>query len=310
VLNQGLSIVRFTPALLSGLGAPHNIAESFFPRELLSEEELSGRYALELETICEFNPISLTLFGGDQVLDLHSETLLPIALFANVPFRVPVVLQSLPGWRVERIRYEPPDTELAPCGPNEEPEERPTVYHSLPLGTVDHFVDFHGRVRRLLADLRRERPFQTAVRRFLRATSIALPNCTTYSDDTDDDLLLHYLFAMEALLSSGGGSIGETVSTRAALLTEADETPTVAVRELVRMAYKRRNKIAHGGHSEVEIDLDQLRNTVRRCLIAYLSASTTFSRDDLHKKLDLAQVSPTARQSITAQVQGLLMAAQ
>jgi hypothetical protein len=137
----------------------------------------------------------------------------------------------------------------------------------------------------------------TAVRRYLQATfatgdvfpeweinssgiehpdwrRIRLYNLRESRGDVWEDALLHYVFALEALLTGKAEAIAEKVAISAALLIGRQDSETAAVRQFIKKAYDARSKLVHGSELKQDgdiVDIVKMRCICQRVLIVVLS---------------------------------------
>jgi hypothetical protein len=141
--------------------------------------------------------------------------------------------------------------------------------------------------------LKQPRPLWTAVRRYLQATfargevfpewstdflSIEHPDSSYEGrqvhplkenrDDIYEDALLHYAFALEALLTGDDReAINEKNALSAALLIGRDDRESGKVRAFIKKAYDTRSALVHGrGSKGGKIDIIKLRRICQRVL--------------------------------------------
>ena len=138
------------------------------------------------------------------------------------------------------------------------------------------------------------RSVTTAVRRYLQATFATgdvFPEWETNSSgiehpdwrrrrrgslkesrgDVWEDALLHYVFALEALLTGDTKeAISEKVAISAALLIGREDSETTEVRKFVKDAYGARSNLVHGSELKRDVDIVELRRICQRVLIVVL----------------------------------------
>lgn len=86
-----------------------------------------------------------------------------------------------------------------------------------------------------------------------------------------NEVLLHYVIAMEALLADDSDhlDLSRKVEYRAATLFDSDDE-RIRVGKLVKSAYQARSKYVHGDEVDPDLDLDALRETARQVLLRWL----------------------------------------
>jgi len=108
------------------------------------------------------------------------------------------------------------------------------------------------------------------------------------------DAVLHYVIALEGLLSGDNEDHGELtrkISQRAAILAGTDDAHRLQIERLIRSAYDARSKYAHGDTPKKEIDLPKLRRVVRDCVLARLVVGDMTAEGPLHETADHALLS-------------------
>jgi hypothetical protein len=108
------------------------------------------------------------------------------------------------------------------------------------------------------------------------------------------DAVLHYVIALEGLLSGDSEDHGELtrkISQRAAILAGTDAASRLQIDRLVRGAYDARSKYAHGTTPKKEIDLPALRRVVRDCVLTRLVVGDATTEGPLHETADHALLS-------------------
>ena len=105
---------------------------------------------------------------------------------------------------------------------------------------------------------------------FLTATEQSVIDATTVADH--DDVTLRYVVALEGLLTGGEGpgELTRKVTQRAAVLIGNDDDDRLRVEQVVKDAYAARSHYAHGATVTKRVALDELRDVVRRVLLAQL----------------------------------------
>lgn len=95
-----------------------------------------------------------------------------------------------------------------------------------------------------------------------------------------DEVILHYVIAMEALLADENNlDLSRKVTYRAATLFGTDDERE-RVAELVKTAYDVRSKYAPGDDIEKDVDLDELRQVTRDVILRWLVLATSRPNGD------------------------------
>ena len=118
------------------------------------------------------------------------------------------------------------------------------------------------------------------------------------SPQQNADAVLHYVIALEGLLAGddSGSDLTRKVSQRAAVLAGRDDADRLAIGQLVRNAYKTRSAYAHGSQPS-KIDLAELRDVARRCILTRLILGDPTLAGPLHVLADRALLSHDELQS-------------
>jgi hypothetical protein len=114
-------------------------------------------------------------------------------------------------------------------------------------------------------------------------------------------VLLQYVFALEALLNTGGEAIGEKIAVRTALLTGRSDEERLQTRRVLKASYSSRSKLAHGTASEGEIDLPRLRDVCRRAIAVSVGiAGSCGSEKKFTDRIEEAVVSHSVQKDLQA----------
>ncbi|MFF4766352.1 hypothetical protein ACFY1V_07510 [Streptomyces sp. NPDC001255] len=144
----------------------------------------------------------------------------------------------------------------------------------------------------------RARRLQRAAEHLLRAAHRTYGNDFVWEEDADE-VTLHYVIAMEALLADEGQTdLSRKVKQRAAALWMTDAL-RLEVAEVVGRAYARRSKYAHGDDTR-DIDakeLEMLRRVAHGVMLRWL-VTTVPTGLDLPLELDKTLLSDTARAAV------------
>jgi hypothetical protein len=120
-----------------------------------------------------------------------------------------------------------------------------------------------------------------------------------------NEVILHYVVALEALLADEGNlDLSRKVSYRAATLFGTDDERERVAR-LVKTAYEVRSKYAHGDDLGRDVDLDELRQVARQVVLRWLVLATNRSdgkvspeMGSIPRELDRASLSDAVRREL------------
>ncbi|MFE3560199.1 hypothetical protein ACFXKW_35890 [Streptomyces sp. NPDC059193] len=163
------------------------------------------------------------------------------------------------------------------------------------IGTVLSGVSLKNRKAKT-----RARRLQRASEHLVRAAHRTYGNDFVWEDDTDE-VTLHYVIAMEALLADEDqADLSRKVKQRAAALWMSD-AHRLKVAEVVGKAYGRRSKYAHGDETgDVdENELDRLRRVAHGVMLRWL-ITTVPAGLDLPLELDKTLLSDGVRKAIVS----------
>jgi hypothetical protein len=230
----------------------------------------------------EIKPTSFSFRLGYDVFSHFWQPVLALALYKTDFFRLPIVLESERGWRLERIQWSEPSIDIIDDqeGGTEEIPRRDYRVAEEEQGRFTAFTSFFDST---IVKAREFQLFRLAGRRYLRAIQIAGP----YSSNGDDyeDALLQHVFALEALLSEGTpAGIGDRIATRAAWLVGTSDHIRHDVFKTVKKLYDARSSIVHGRDRDREErhprELDETRDLMRRILIGLMALRASVNSDE------------------------------
>jgi hypothetical protein len=262
---------QFDQAGLDRLGPGREIADAFFPQEKL-DPLLSTGWFLGRGEARDVRPRGFTIQVGDPVMEKFWAPLLSLALYDATCFYVPIMIRSEANWRVERIRFGSPATEF--IGP--EGEEVLRNDYEVAADEWPAFEAFLGIARDSLSANSEWPAMHIAARRYLRATFSSAPEGDPLDEGQDGygDVLLHYVYALEALLLAGDHeAISDKIAVRAAWLASTDDAERILWRDFAKSAYNARSKIVHRGRVKKDVDIPRLRNLCRRVICTTLALS-------------------------------------
>ena len=280
------TLVRFSKDEIDSLGPAPEVVKSFFPHEHLDRDWHSQYWFLcELSTAMFPSGEGRFLIPlGDPALE-HWKPLLLLGLYRTECFSIPVIVESDWKWRMQRLRFS--DTAVDPVEYRYGPGEDDVEFDELPMQPyevtdADHFRAFLEFFKAPMTAVSRwsKNALIVAARRYLRATLLSdfCGDAPGFSDrDAHEDILLHYVYSLEALFSFGEGGFKDRLVTRGAWLAAGDDGERERIRDLLSKAYDTRSRLAHGAGSAQGIGLPQLRDIVRRILAVYLVLAGEFT---------------------------------
>ncbi|WP_405562617.1 HEPN domain-containing protein [Streptomyces phaeochromogenes] len=189
---------------------------------------------------------------------------------------------------------------------------------SVDVDQLDQFESFardvSGRLQQVLAPLetsrsgKKEPPAVKRARRLSRAAQhlVRAAHRTTVvlfeyvPDEEFEEVLLHYVIAMEALLADEQNlDLSRKVKIRAATLWQTDKHRE-QVAELVRRAYNARSQYVHGDQVKHTVELSDLRTLALQVLLRWLILATN-GANDVPLTLDKAILSEEVRRTSVAE---------
>jgi hypothetical protein len=122
-------------------------------------------------------------------------------------------------------------------------------------------------------------------------------------DDSErDEILLHYVIAIESLLATEKNELTRRVSQRAAALFPADDD-RLFVAKTVKDAYANRSRYAHGDATK-EYNIEQIREVALAVMLRWIVLqATTPDPDELLNLLDLSLLSDAERRKVVVERQ-------
>lgn len=278
----GVAVHRLSPEALRELGPGEDVAGVFFPTETLDSGWFSQVWFLSKARPRETKPGSIRVRLGYDLLHEFWETMLGLALYKTDHFSVPIVLESDARWRLERVRWAEPMSQIVEDNDGETIEVPRTDY-DVDKSELARFTAFLAFYNAAIETAQECQPFRLAARRFLRANDIAGPYA--FSADDHEDALLQYTFALEALLAAGEReAIGDKLATRAAWLVGTTDQVRSDTYRAVKKLYSDRSSIVHGANREGKKRssrlLDEVRDLSRRVLLALLALRQTTASDN------------------------------
>ena len=235
---------------------------------------------------------------GPPTLPRYLDAVLLLSLYDRQFFEITKIFVCEPSWR--RIWFRSTFPRKASVEPGESSlglPVRPPRY-SVDEAHWSHFEEYVALGSAALRNVKasKGRAFIIASRRYLQATfatgdvfpqwetkSLSIEHPKSYEGlvyahgedhrpDVFEDAVLHYVFALEALLTGDTrDAIAEKVSVSAALLIRQADAEAVAVRSLVKKAYDFRSALVHGREHSAPVDVIALRRVCQRVLAVVLS---------------------------------------
>ncbi len=280
------TVVRHSAAEIAELGPPPEIAESFFPDETLDHGWFSQQWFLrssrsvdsKLHIILKSgsSPLIQNYFADHTFpLSAYWPQLLALGLYDIPCFDVPIVLNSVANWWLDRLRFSSPRVEsLRLADYDEEGEPIRIAGPANNYRVADHqWSQFEAFLRFFESTIDYTQdwpPIRIAARRYLRATFLSVG----HQIDNREDMLLQYIFALESLLLGGDReAITDNIATRAALISGKDDDERKEIKYLVKRAYSNRSDVVHGKEGKKDIDFLRLRDICRQVIVVVLSVA-------------------------------------
>lgn len=339
----GHSIERLSTSELGSLGPSSAVCADFFPKEAIDSKSLAdywfvritksaytaynydldgeeqpdgGGHQLTDGKIGEFEVAAGYFATGAQTqfsLPSHLEALLGLALYSPAFFEIPAILVCEPKWRRIYIRYAPPQR---------------SAEYKVDSGQWPSFEWWLQLYDSGLRSAKDSRPVFTAARRYLQATFASgdifpgwtpelelieypgLPNFPPNRPDVLEDALLHYVFALEALLPDDEkAALAEKLAVACALLVGRDDREANFLRTFVKDAYRGRSRLVHGKNLDKPLDLAKLRRLCQRTLALVICCFATdrlFELDTFIRNLPISSTHKTKIKELQATVFPLL----
>ena len=279
---DGVLVERPSREQLQGLGPPIEVAQVFFPREILDPDWYTQAWFLVKEDDRQVKPSSIPFRFGYDVLAQFFEPILALALYKIDYFALPIVLESNPGWCLERVQWSQPMVKLVDDGSGNA-EEIPYSDYDVQAEEQQRFGEFVTFFDNAIQAARGWRMFKVAARRYLRAIRIA--GFHPSSRDDYEDALLQYVFALEAIFLMGDTTaISDKLATRAAWLIGTDDRVRNETFTAVKDLYHARSSVVHGTTSKSRAvrsyELDGVRDLLRRSLVGLLAVRSAAESED------------------------------
>lgn len=281
------------------LGPGYDVTEAFYKRERLDPEWFSQQWFLEKAHTINKKPGRLTAeWPRDIALDDHWQPLLILGLYSPVCLQVPVIVDNHQNWELAIRRFTHPQVDII----GEEQDEVPYHLYKLQKAEWPAFRKFCRLMESGLKNCQGWGRIRIAARRFLRATFLSTYDGDAWAGDDADDVLLQYVFALEALLNADDReSISEKIAVRTALLTGRTDDERLQTKRLVKVGYSSRSKLAHGKASAGPIDLTRLRDVCRRAIAVSVEiASSCASEKQFADRMEEALVSHSVQKDLQA----------
>ncbi len=268
----GYDAKRHSRDQIRHLGPGYVVTEAFYKRDLLDPEWFSQQWFLEKSRTRVEKPGWLTAeWPRDIALDDHWQPLLILGLYSPVCLQIPVIADNHKNWELAVRKFSHPQVDIV----GEDQDEVPYYLYKVTDGEWSVFQKFCGLMESGLATCHVWPRIRIAARRFLRATFLSHYDGEAWAGDDADDVLLQYVFALEALVNTGDReAISEKIAVRAALLTGRDDEERLEMRKVVKAAYSDRSRLAHGA-SGGEADLPRLRDVSRRAIAVAIGIAAT-----------------------------------
>jgi hypothetical protein len=290
----GYEVVLHSNQEIRELGPGQEVTDTFYRRERLDPEWFSQQWFLEKTHTRFRKPGMLTAeWPRDIALDDHWQPLLILSLYSPICLQVPVIVDNHQNRELAIRRFTHPQVDVV----GEDADEVPCRQYEVEETEWSRFRQFARRIESGLAVCEKWSRIKIAARRFLRATFLSHLDGEAWGGDDWDDVLLQYVFALEALLNTGDReAISEKIALRAALLAGRTDNERVSIRRFVKRAYAGRSGLAHGAKNGADLDLPQLRDLCRRVIaVAIDTAHRCGSEKALAELLEESLVSRAAQ---------------
>jgi Apea-like HEPN len=262
---------------------------------------------------------------GLPTLPRYLDAILLLSLYNREFFEITKILVCEPNWRRIWFRSTIPRVRLAESS-RVRSSVRPSRYSvdETHWSAFESYVTLGSAALRNVKASKEARAFIIASHRYLQATfatgdvfpqwetkSLAIEHPRSYEEliyahgedrpDVFEDAVLHYVFALEALLTGDTReAITDKVAISAALLIGRDDDEAVAVRALVKRAYDCRSALVHGRELKELVDVDKLRHVCQRVLTVALSLYAEQPVIDVPRLLRDLPVSRERQQQVEA----------
>ena len=279
---DGVLVERLSREQLQGLGPPIEVAQVFFPSEILDPDWYTPVWFLVKEDDRQVKPSTIPLRFSYDVLAQFFEPIVALALYKIDYFGLPIVLESNAGWRLERVQWSQPMVKLV-GDESGNAEEIPYSDYDVQADEQQRFGEFVTFFDNAIQAARGWRLFRLAARRYLRAIRIA--GFHPLSRDDYEDALLQYVFALEAIFLMGDSTaISDKLATRAAWLIGTDDRVRNDTFTAVKNLYHARSSMVHGSTSKSGAvrphELNEVRDLLRRSLVGLMAVRSAAGSED------------------------------
>jgi hypothetical protein len=199
-----MSITKFSKDEVAKFGANTEICNSFYPKELLDPKWYSQYWFLVEMDTRDYDPTHHYWYpeyiSADVRLNRYWKPLLVLSLFSQECFRIPMILESEEGWELDTIQFSEPLVDYqVDDGGND--YEMPWSQYIVSESESARFDAFRLLCEHPLQKCGGWAPIQLAARRYLRAMFLSDPIGKGDDKDVEEDILLQYIMALEALLT-------------------------------------------------------------------------------------------------------------
>lgn len=203
-----ISIIRFSKDEVAKFGPDKEICNSFFPKEVLNSEWYS-QYWFLVEAKTESDDPSkhhwpFEYVSADVRLNYYWKPLLVLSLFSRQCFRIPTILESEEGWKLDTIQFSEPLTDRHIDDEGND-HEVPWSQYTVNESDSPRFDSFCLLCEEPLKKCAEWAPIQIAARRYLRGMFLSDPAGSGDHKDVEEDILLQYIMTLEALLTGMTG---------------------------------------------------------------------------------------------------------
>jgi hypothetical protein len=217
-------------------------------------------------------------FRADVRLNRYWQPLLILSLYNREFFSIPGIFESEENWELTTLEFSDPKVY------HEDENEVPSFRYEIAESEWERFEAFRNLCEQGLQVCSEWEGIRLAARRYLRGMFLTDPSMKLDDKDVEEDILLQYIMALEALLTGDDKEgMRNKIATQAALLAARDDEEREYVRSLVKNAYDRRSDIVHGRPSKKVVPLDELRQVCQRVLSVILVSAVNASRPDQPK---------------------------
>ena len=279
---DGVLVERSSREQLEGLGPPIEVAQVFFPSEVLDPDWYTQVWFLVKEDDRQVKPGSIPVRFGYDVLAQFLEPIVALALYKIDYFGLPIVLESNAGWCLQRVQWSQPMVQVVGDG-SDSTEEIPYSNYDVQTNEQQRFGEFVTFFDNAIQTARDWRLLRLAARRYLRAIRIA--GIYPLSRDNYEDALLQYVFALEAIFLMGDKTaIADKLATRAAWLIGTNDRVRNETFTAVKNLYRTRSSMVHVTTSNPgsvrSHDLDGVRDLLRRSLVGLMAVRSAAGSEE------------------------------